>query len=593
MEENKKNPWKIINDNGIVENTEKKSAENKEIENTAQNPQENDEEKTVSDNNKIVEADKKENESKNENSKKDSKADNSDNKKAETSESDDKKEKISQDFLKNIGTTGFALLMALIVAIAVIPINLLASRLNIEWDMTPDNIYTSDLSDISKEIINSLDNPVEIYMLMDMAELDEDYEVGRVLKNVINKYDESENISIISGDPIKNPELFAEFSDTYTLNQYDIIVKGESGLSKYISAQSLFISEPLTSNADSNDANDYSFTFVGENYITGAIKYVNDGISPAIYFLNGHNEKTSKKDYTTLTQIFTSYGYVVDDINLTATPEIPEDTQVIIIAAPKEDISDKETEILNKYLDNGGHIAFLMSPDNGNFDFTNIDSLMYNFGIGLDYNRVYETDSTMLIDKNNPYLITANLNERDENLTWINEAFSFVQNGYPVMMPESRSFYSYDEVVNNNSALTSQPIIYTSSTVKAENYGGINKIAEYEADEIFYLAAYSQDASRNNAKIIVWGNAEFADDEMMNNSDYELLTRTTLSAFISSVSWMYDNEIKMQTNEKSFSYDYMRIDSQEKANKILAIIIIVPVLVAGIGIFVWARRKNA
>ena len=191
------------------------------------------------------------------------------------------------------------------------------------------------------------------------------------------------------------------------------------------------------------------------------------------------------------------------------------------------------------------------------------------------------------------YTIAAYLNERDENLTWIDEARMLVENGYPVVMPESRSFYSYDEVVDSNSSLTSQPIIYTSSSARAENYGGIDKNGNFTDGENLYLAAYAQDAARNDAKIIVWGNAEFASDEMINSTDYDMLTRTTLSAFISSVSWMYENSIEMEIGQRSFSYDYMRIDSQEKANKILAIIILVPVLVAGIGILVWARRKNA
>jgi hypothetical protein len=156
-------------------------------------------------------------------------------------------------------------------------------------------------------------------------------------------------------------------------------------------------------------------------------------------------------------------------------------------------------------------------------------------------------------------------------------------------MPESRSFYSYDDVVNNNSALTAQPIIYASPTARAEDYGGVDKIGNFEDGEILYLAAYAHDASRNDAKILVWGNAEFADDEMYEKG----YTVTPLSAFISSVSWLYDNSIDMGIGEKSLTLDYMQIDSQSKANKILAVIILVPVVVAGIGVLVWLRRKNA
>jgi hypothetical protein len=494
-----------------------------------------------------------------------------------------------KDFLKKLGTTGFALIIAVIVAVAAIPINMIASKLNIEWDMTPNDLYSGELSDVTKEIAENLTEKIEIYFLMDMAELDGDYEVGLVLSNVLSKYDEFENIDVISGNPDTNPELFSQFTEQYdSLNEGDIIVKSASGLTKQILATNLFLSEQI-SGTTGDDDDDYSYIFVGENYITGAIKYVTEGIEPYIYFLKGHNEKTIDNDYTNITKIFESYGYVVDDINLTTTPEIPEQTQIIIIAAPQTDITDDEYNILKEYLDNGGKAAFLLSPNGDETDYTNLDSLLYDFSIGIDYDRVYETDENMYMS-GDKYTIAAYLNdENDENLTWCTEARSLIDQGYTLVMPESRSFYSYDDVVNNNSALTAQPIIYASPTARAEDYGGVDKIGNFEDGEILYLAAYAHDASRNDAKILVWGNAEFADDEMYEKG----YTVTPLSAFISSVSWLYDNSIDMGIGEKSLTLDYMQIDSQSKANKILAVIILVPVVVAGIGVLVWLRRKNA
>ena len=73
--------------------------------------------------------------------------------------------KSAKDFFKNIGASGFAIVVAIIVAIAVIPINLLAGRLNVEWDMTPNDLYTGDLTDVSYNVINNLETDIEIYFL--------------------------------------------------------------------------------------------------------------------------------------------------------------------------------------------------------------------------------------------------------------------------------------------------------------------------------------------------------------------------------------------------------------------------------------------
>jgi|GEM_PF-113424 len=543
-------------------------------------------------------SDKKPEQVKNDSDKKSEQVKNDSDKKPEPDKKSEPEKKISRDFLKSLGTTGFAILMAIVVAVAVIPVNMLASRLNVEWDMTPNSFYTGELSDVSKEIIENLSEPVDIYFLMDTADLDGDYEVGIVLKNTLEKYGEFDNINIISGDPDENPDLFSEFSDKFdSLNKGDIIVKGSNGLVKQVLATNLFLSEPLTS-SESDNAEDYQYTFVGENYITGAIKYVTDGTEPYIYFLKGHGEKTITEDYTTLTSIFESYGYVVGDVNLQTEPAIPDQTQVIVIAAPETDITDSEYQLLDEYLDNGGHIAFLLSPNGDEVDYTNIDKLMYDFAIGIDYDRVYETDENMYMS-GDKYTIAAYLNDvtdstgssgaGDENLTWVTEARQLIEQGYTLVMPESRSFYSYDEVAENNSALTANPIIYASPTARAENYGGVDKVGNFTDGEILYLAAYAEDTARNDAKILVWGNAEFADDEMYEKG----YTVTSLSAFISSVAWLHDSSIDLGIAEKSFTLDYMQINSQSTANKILAVIIFIPVVVAGIGVLVWARRKNA
>ena len=148
--------------------------------------------------------------------------------------------KSAKDFFKNLGTSSFAILLAIIVAVAVIPINLLAGRLNVEWDMTPNELYTGELSEVSQNIINNLDDKIEIYFLMDMSNLEGDYEVGLVLKNILEKYDECENIELITGDPDEHPELFAEFS-SLALSIGDIVVKSSNGMYKHVLGAELFL----------------------------------------------------------------------------------------------------------------------------------------------------------------------------------------------------------------------------------------------------------------------------------------------------------------------------------------------------------------
>ena len=59
---------------------------------------------------------------------------------------------------------------------------------------------------------------------------------------------------------------------------------------------------------------------------------------------------------------------------------MPEDAALVLVAAPTKDITDAESEKLNAYLDNGGNISLLMSPNGGSFVYTNLEKIMKDYG---------------------------------------------------------------------------------------------------------------------------------------------------------------------------------------------------------------------
>ncbi len=479
------------------------------------------------------------------------------------------KEKTSHKYTSN---RWLAIIVAVLIGVVMIPINLIVSKIDVDWDMTPNNIYTADLSATTLNVLNGLDETINIYFAFELDDLvvGDDYD-GRILKNVLEKYGENPNINLITGYPDDHPEIYSQFSDT-TVNVGDIIVQGKNNY-KQISANSMFLSE-YTESTDTT-----AYYFVGENYITSAIQYVKDGFQPSICFLRGHGELSVEDNFNNFRDMLQSYNYeVVTDLNLTNS-DIPDNCKIIIVASPTSDFTTAETTKISKYLENGGNIVFMMSPnDDTSVTYENLQEITGSFGIFLDYDKVKENDEDMCY-QDDPYTIACYLNPTD----WNTEAQEFVDEGRYVVMPASRSFYAQ----SSNEDLEAQPLIYTTTTAVGEPFG----IEDYTTieNENLILSAYCEDSGRNDAKLLVFGNSEFITDEVF-EQEY---TSTTVSVLLGGLSWMYSSSQDMGIPNRSYEYDYMTIDNNKTAYTILAVMIAFPVLIIATGIVIWLRRRNA
>lgn len=94
-----------------------------------------------------------------------------------------------------------------------------------------------------------------------------------------------------------------------------------------------------------------------------------------IVFLQGHGEPElfgqENKDFRLLQMALQNQGLHTQRLNLTQTSFIPDNTQVLIIAAPKSDFLPQEKILLTRYLEKGGDLLWLMDPDSKPLPFLN------------------------------------------------------------------------------------------------------------------------------------------------------------------------------------------------------------------------------
>ncbi|MCR5142963.1 MAG: GldG family protein [Ruminococcus sp.] len=485
--------------------------------------------------------------------------------------------------------TAAAVVFGAIALAIVILINLMVSRINVVWDMTPTGIYK--LTDSTTNYLESLDKKVNFYFLFDMDLLSTDTE-SMPLYNAMKEYSSYDCINFSAFDPDDDPDKVKELQEMgYSISQGDIVIECE-GRSKHIPANTMF--ETHTTGDGTKTASTVYFT--GENIITGAIEAVVSGKEIKVYFLTGHGEKAIDTDYTILKKNLAARNYIAEPLDLTVKDSVPEDAAIVIAAAPKSDISSNELTALNSYLDNGGNICFWMSPNEDAVDYTNIESILKDFSLSMDYDRVNETDPDLYVP-NDPTSFRCSIVVADDTtkIDLTSGLKQFVDQGAVPVMTNSRSFSQiYNEGVSSENIFAGS-LLQTidrvgdgSSTAVGEPLGGA-KPRDRISDVVLDLAMYSTDKQRSDAKIMVMGNAEFLDDENIYQAYMTIPVNLQLSVF----SWMYDSDQALDFGiaGKERTFDEMNIASASDANVVNVIFIAVPIVVGLIGGAVWLRRR--
>jgi ABC-type uncharacterized transport system involved in gliding motility auxiliary subunit len=104
-----------------------------------------------------------------------------------------------------------------------------------------------------------------------------------------------------------------------------------------------------------------------EQGIAGGILRIARGRPTIIRFLSGHGERdgadiSTPTGYGELRQVLQQENYVVTFLSLLKEKEVPEDTDLVLIAGPRNDLLEEEIAALERYLDRGGHLVALVDP---------------------------------------------------------------------------------------------------------------------------------------------------------------------------------------------------------------------------------------
>lgn len=186
--------------------------------------------------------------------------------------------------------------------------------------------------------------------------------------------------------------------------------------------------------------------------------------------------------------------------------ELPEDTDVVILNAPKQDLTKEEYEKLDAYADQGGHVLLLMPADDGNVRYKNLARFLEPYCMVLDYDRVRETDDTRMTE-GDPYRIQGDFITRPNFMP----VYSEIEDTGKPILHNARSFYFI--VHDLVSRVKQDAMIKSSATVIGEPFGGTeDDPVTYEGTSL-NLMGYARDETRNNSAVVFVGANDFLNDE--------------------------------------------------------------------------------
>ena len=492
--------------------------------------------------------------------------------------------------------------LTIVFVAAVVLVNVIATvlfeRYPLTLDLTKEKKFS--ISDESIDYVEKIDTEVMITIFSTEEDFTSLSDYTRQAVEVMKKYKQYNDLIDYRFVEIdSNPDIVSEYGiDTVSI--YDIIVETNPTndvkrtrkvtLIDLLSFDDEFLTNlsnyGMTIDTLADQYGDLQVLQYYGGYVTAsradqafvsALMAVTDPNPTSAVFLTGRKEANSL-DY--LHTLLEANGYQVKDIDITK-EEIPEDTSLVIIAAPCVDYLPEEINKIDEYLENGGamgkqmlYCASVLQPET-----PNLDEFLAEYGIEIGSGVVCEQSSDYYYQF--PYYTIA-----------VDIADKFLQDvsaGDPVLInAASRPIkLLFDERGFNGTEA------YVSSTGNAYVMDMTTGDQVSKGQQVYTAVASkvnfsSDDSADSYSNIVVYGAVETLSDGYLSFSQFN--NREYVLSLLNGVT----NKTRTGIVIEPVVINGNVYDLTEKQSSVLqwTFILIVPVAVLIIGGVIWLRRKN-
>lgn len=433
-------------------------------------------------------------------------------------------------------------------------------------DITNEKLYT--LTKDTKNFLKDMEDDITIYVLSAKDTLKTQ---DKTLYQTLENYkDTSSHIKVVYKDPKVSPQFYSNYTDTAP-SANSVIVESAKRF-KIIDYSSLY-----ETNVNYQTYSQETTGYDGEGQITSAISYVTSEEMPVIYQITGHGETALSSAYTDAIE---KANVTLKQLTLLKEETVPEDAAAIIVNGPTEDFSSDDAAKLSDYLKNGGK-AFITTGYTEK-ELPNFEAVLAEYNLSLAKGIVVETNSDGYYQS--PFYLLPEIGYSEWTSDVMNNyVFSPYCRGITHPQTEEDGEITYTDLLNTKASAFSKTDVANMNSIEKEDGDvdgpfAIGVEVEKKVDE------------ENTTQLFVFASAEmFTDnaDQMVAGNNSKLFT-SCIKSFTSSEDT--DGAVVIPVKE----YDTAKITVSAMTVILCAVgfVILLPVVLLGIGIGIWAVRRK-
>jgi len=457
----------------------------------------------------------------------------------------------------------YALFIVLVVLWSVLffEINFFAYHHNVRWDLTKAKQHT--LTQSTKDLIEDLGQEIRLTA----------FYVGlppKYLEDLFREYGRVSNGAIITEiiDPIVQIGYAAQFGN---------VIRGKE--------RKVFVQ----SGKEQREI-DFTEEVLSEEQLTNAIVRVTRRIR-RVYFLIGHNEYNIYEDGDTGLKAFeallSTNNVISQRLMLGIKGEIPEDCDVLIVAGAKNHLTQKEEEIIQAYLKDGGDALFLIenvivtTSDNPLTEEQkkknpSFNSILNDWGINIADDVVVDLSSHASGDVGSP----ATRNYMAHKSIVHDLDYTFFVRPRSISMKKGR-----------RPSVRVAPIVLTASN--ATSWGETDRTLQVKFDEgidragpvpiAFAIWEPKEEDEASDTRIIVITDADFLTNVFIGQYSNARLGLNTIN-------WLSESDYRVLIDKKDIDIERLGLTSKQK-RMVGIMLFLMPIFIAVAGIMVWIKQN--
>lgn len=299
------------------------------------------------------------------------------------------------------GATSVGITVLLIAAIVLVNavLAILSDRSAMYIDVTANRNFK--LQSVTIDYIKTIDKDIDIYVLANEEDLENNastnYQYYVQANRLLHEFEyNSDKIRLHYVDLVKNPTFLTAYPNVNrSVSHMMLITCGDNYTT--IDPTDVFSYDTKTYQSEGSMVVQSQHV---EQTVTAAILKVSSTERVTVSVLTGQDEE----DCSAFSARLSMNAYNVETVNL-YTDKISDNSQFLIIYKPLADIDKDLYDTLTKWLNNDGkygrHIFYFPNDDVAAELFPNLNSLLADYGMEVDYAYIFEKDSDHLLPGNN------------------------------------------------------------------------------------------------------------------------------------------------------------------------------------------------